>query len=294
MTAAAALALLLGSSSAARAGSYAYSQQALTGLKLSTGGTLTGVTITATTTSSAAFESGASFSGSSDVKQAYVGTPPKPAENLFSQYATFASSPPAAGSMPTTPGDSFSRGDARITGAANIFTTGASLNNAAETYLADAGGHLIGSGSGTWSLAVTFTYHGGPSALHFSYGYANSVFASVAGNGLAAEGDYNVDFTLKTAAGAKVFEADPSPLSRGDSAPPSTLFLSSGGTTSFDTATYDPSHAYTLVDGTTYKLTMSGGEVTTASLVPEPSSVVMMGLGALGLIGLARKRLRTR
>jgi hypothetical protein len=284
--------MFLGATAGARADfAYAYSQQAMNNIDVSTttGGTVTLVPVTTTsnTQSNAAFLSGMSATDPLDAPQEFVGTPAKPPENTFAQFATFAANPPATGSQPLTPGADFSRGDVQITSLGNLYkAAGASVNNVAETYLTSLA-NPVGSGAGTWSVSTSFTVAGltggATTGLQISYNFVNALFSSATGIG-AAQSNFKVDITLRDNTGAIIYEVQPPELNHNVSS--NSPFQSASGSSTIS------SGSGLLKSGIQYTLTFSGGEEAFAQVVPEPGSFVLMGLGlaTIGSLGYARRR----
>lgn len=285
----AALAMMAGFSTAARADvAYAYSQQQITGLIVSSV-TASG-SIQTGSNSGASFATGASATDPTDAPQSYLGPNPVPAENLFTHVATFpGADPQPAGTAPIgmSTGASlqnFTRGDVAYASSA-LFTSGVSVNNVAESYLNTGTG--TASGTGGWTLTASFTVSASTSIV-INYNYANSLYTYTSNNTGSAQANYHFDVTVKDQSGNSVFVADPSAVNHSFGSPPNnSSMLNTTGSGSVTTGILTAGQLYTIV--------VSGNENTFVRLaVPEPGPLVLAGVaGGLALAaGLKRKLAR--
>jgi len=294
---ASALAMAMGVTSGARADvAYAYSQQQIAALIVSTN--QTGATITASggiqtgTNTGASFAAGTSATDPIDAPQSYLGPAPTPGENLFAHVATFPGpDPQAAGTAPTGMStgatlSNFTRGDAAYVPATvnNLFTTGVSVNNVAESYLNS--GVLTASGTGGWTLTASFTVSA-TTALNFGYTYSNSLYTYTSGAGGTAQGNYHLDITVKDQGGNTVYETNPADTNHSFGSPPnnSNMFNTSGvGSNSTGGVQFVAGQIYTVV--------ISGNENSFVRLiVPEPGPIALAAVagGLACLAGIKRK-----
>jgi hypothetical protein len=262
---AAALALLAGT---ARADFYAYAVQQTTGY------TFTGATVgvlspnSISSAAQTATPAGAdAHVGTTDVLQSYVGPAAgKPPENTFTPKGL------------TTP--SYARGDALLS-----FLPGTPVtSNVAELYMVDGGAGTNAGASGSWSLSapIAVTTAG---ALTLSFLYTNQLTVIHTGTPPGVvQASYSYTFTVQNAAGTVVFTSSPTAINN-------TISLLGPGATTLPGAGTMTITTGTLATGT-YTATISGTETVFANAVPEPSTVVLMGLGVAGVAGAgARRRL---
>jgi hypothetical protein len=270
------LALIAGIQSGARADVYAFAQQQLTNF------TFTGATAGAFTfgTSSSAIQAGvpsgmdAHLGGTglpSDVLESYVGPPPKPPENLFTQVGQVNAD--------------YVRGDALI-------NTARDTNNVGEGFLAHAGNSA---GVGAWSASapITVTAAGG-STVTLSFDFSNLLKVIIDTNhGLgnqSATAVYEFNFTIQNATGIVVFNSKPSDVNKGIGltapgsigAPPSGL-----------PATGSVIVTSILLPAGTYQATLTGSErvfLSASGAVPEPGSLVLLCMGGVAFAAMYRVR----
>jgi len=267
----AAIALVATLAGEARADSYAYATQSLNTFAFS--GLPTGSTVGSFTTqaSDAALNAqGATPSGiagdtsETDPAAAYVGNPPIPAQNLFT---------PVGAVNPD-----YSRGDSQIAAGA------VSVSTVAEGLLTPPG-RETGSGSYSFSRQVTLTSAG---TVTLAFNYTNDLNAFLTGFVGLASASNAFNFTITTVGGTTIlFSSSPSAVNNSVSlTTPSTSDITPGsGSVSITSST--------LAAGT-YVSSITGNSKieVTQSIIPEPSSVVLLGSGLLLGLGTAVRRTR--
>jgi hypothetical protein len=258
--------------------SYAYAQQSVTGLTV-TGTGLANGTMTGTASSASAVINGVGVATNSptDTPEAYVGASPQAPQNDFTKYSS-------QGGGPQT-GD-FTRGDALITGS-SIFGTGMGAGNVAESFISSAStGPGLATGTGSWSLAGTFTSTG--SSVTVGYGWSNDILDLITGSTASAQSSFKLSITIEDQHGHKVV-ASPAELNGALSAPPNTSEIITSGT---DSATLSLAG---LNSADVFTISITGTELSSAQLaptVPEPGTFVLAGMG--GAVALAFHAIRRR
>ena len=281
-TLAAALIVAAGWTGAARADFvYAYAEQTLTNLTVTGAGLANAVGTGSATSASAAINGiGIATNNPTDTLQAYQGTPPPAPQNDFTKYSTAGGGPQA--------GD-FTRGDTVLTGAANLFTTGVSLSNVAESFLSTGGGASFGPGlvssSGNVSVSGSFTA-ATTSSVSVNFGFANDIIVQRSGTAGPASSSYAVIIAIKDQHGHEI-DASPTSLQNALTAPPNGPEVITSGTGSALL------NLGGLTSGDTFSITISSVNSSSATIaaVPEPSSMVLAVVGGLGLLGYAHRRL---
>jgi hypothetical protein len=257
---------------------YGFAEQTLSALKVTTA--VSSPTVTGTSTSADAVVNGVGVATNAptDTLQAYQGSPPPAPQNDYTPYSTAFGGPHA--------GD-FTRGDAIITGSGNLFTSGISASNVAESFLSSGGiGTGLLTGSGNWTISSSFKTTA--SSVTISYNFANVVDTQIVGLG-NAQASFKAAFTIKDQHGHEV-DAAPSDLNTQLASPPNSPGIIKSGTGSVTL------NLAGLTAGDTLALSITGTELTsvTSAAVPEPGSVVSFGIGAMAISGLALARRRRR
>jgi PEP-CTERM motif len=197
-----------------------------------------------------------------DALQSYVGPiAGRPAENTFTPLGQV--------------NPDYARGDALVTVPPSAIAT----NNVAESYMVSAGNSAA---SGSWAVSapITVTAAG---AVTLGFHYTNQLTVThtgVPGGTVAA--DYSYVYTIRDATGAAVFTTSPDAINANTS-------LTAVGSISTPGSGTIAITSGTLAVGS-YTVSITGSEHTFINSVPEPSSCVLLGLGGLGLVGLARRR----
>jgi hypothetical protein len=247
----------------ARADSYAYSYQQLSnfGFTGATVGTLSTSTSTSAVQGSGAIPSGVDGDVQPlDAREAYVGNPPTPAQNLFT--------PPVGQVNPD-----YTRGDVLIA-VTPIFT----ISNVAEGYLTPAG---AGNSSGQWSVTAPITITGSPSAVTLSFNYTNALQVILTNSPGLASASYEFGFTITTLGGALVFSSTPDAVNNG-------ISLVAPGSQSQPTATGTLAITSGALQPGTYNATITGSEkifLGQTAVIPEPASAIMLGSGLALALG---------
>jgi hypothetical protein len=201
--------------------------------------------------------------GTLDALQSYAGPiAGRPAENTFTPLGQV--------------NPDYARGDALVTVPPGAFTT----NNVAESYMVSTGGNSAASGSWAVSAPITVTTAG---AVTLGFNYTNQltvIHSGVPGGTVAA--DFGYTFTIRDSTGAVVFTSSPNAINANAS------LLAAGSISTPGSGTISITSGVLAVG--TYTASIAGSEHTFINSVPEPSSCVLLGLGGLGALGLARRR----
>lgn len=288
---AAALALASFAADAARADQvYAFAQQQIESLTIRADPGPLSVVTSGTDTGTAAVvvdTPGGSEAhlGNTDALQSYVGPGPRPPENFnFGQNSPYLSR--AVGMV----NPDYARGDVLIA-AGNVFTGAIGAESVAESFLqtpiSGASGMDDGFGDGEWSFSFTFDLDQ-DSTLTFDVTFNNIIdLLHMAGLGSLAQASTDFAIEIQNSAGMEVFTWDPDELNLTNS------LTTPGSYTESHPVGSRVSTSTMLAAGLGYVLTISGGTTVNTTLVPEPSSIAMLGLGGLGLLGYGwRRRVR--
>lgn len=264
-----AIGLLVVTGPSARADAYAYSQQTLKNFVLSV--TPTGALSTSTGSAASLNGSGSSHNDPTDTLQTFVGDGSlNPGENKFIQAGALGS-------------NTFARGDAQWD---PTFNGGkGSISTVAEGAMNTYG---TAAGSSDFNLTATLTLTSAQ-AVTLSFDWLNSLRVDYSGTlmGLAAANfDANFTVVFKNSSGTVVFDESPKDLNKSFSliAAGSHAEMGLSGSILLTTAT---------LAADTYTATITGGsQVSLEQVVPEPASMIMMGLGAASAIAFAARRSR--
>jgi len=275
----AASALIAGASTGAKAAPvYAFSEQTISGVVITPVGASTpvgGVT-TVTQDSSTLNGSGGSNSDPLDAPQAYQGGAPAAPQNFFARYAP--------GLIPVSPvaGGTFTRGDAQIASIASMTNLSSVV---AESYLPGPG---TSSATGSGGLAASFSFIPNTStAFTITYNYANDayVFVGPGPGGGNATADYHFGISIKDSAGNIVFNSATANTNLSLSAPPPGGEIIRSGSEAVVTPVLTGGQTYTMIFSST-------AQTSVTTLIPEPASVSLFGIGTFSVLALARVRNR--
>jgi len=275
----AALALAMGIAADSRAATvYGYSTQTISNLQILPTGSIAIQTPPGVTTfaqDGTTFNgSGASNSNALDPAQAYQGAGAGPPPNTFGRFAP--------GDPPISPVGNFTRGDALI--AANL----TSSSVVAESYLSAVTANAATASAG---LGASFNFTPTVTALTITYDWANRLFVYSDGPGGTASADYHFGITIRDTTNSNpqtnvVFNFASTNTNLSLSAPPPSGEIIKNGTDNTGSITG-------LVVGRLYSITFSSTaqtSLTTSSVIPEPASVVLMGIGGVVVLGMHFRR----
>jgi len=273
----AAAALVAGATTGAKAApSYAFASQTISGLTLSPTVTPAGPLTTITLDGSTLNGSGSAQSAPLDVPQAYQGGAPAAPQNFYGRYAP--------GNPPVSPvaGGTFTRGDAII---ASLGQATNSASVVAESYLPGPG-TASATGAGGLSASITFLPTAA-SALTITYNFSNDLFVNVgpALGGGTATADYHFGISIKDSTGTVIFNSATTNTNLSLSAPPNGAEVIRSGSETVTTPV--------LTLGQTYTITFSStAQTSVTTLIPEPASMSLFGIGTFSVLALARVRNR--
>ena len=264
----AALTLFAGWGGAARADyAYGFATQTISNLTITPGITPNGAVTTSTSDGATLNGSGIANSNALNAAQAYIGgAPPAPGDFYF-RYAP--------GATPVSPAGNFTRGDAVI---ASLVPPNSS-SVVAESFLNTTTPTTETGNSGlTASLLFTPTVTG---ALAINYNFANDAYVFFTGGGNASA-SYNFNITIKDLAGAILFSSSTASTNLSLAAPPNGGEIIRTGNETVTTGS--------LTAGTSYSLIFSSTAQSSATVVPEPASMALLGVGGLVTLAVFRTR----
>jgi hypothetical protein len=247
---------------------YGYAEQTISSLTISPAITAASAVTSLSFAAATLNGSGPSSSNALDAPQVFIGSSPAP-ENFFSRYAP--------GTPPAGPDGNFTRGDsliAQLTGPNN------SASVVSESYLnTNTPTSEAASSSVTASLAFTT---GTTGALTISYNFANDIYTYATGTG-ASTAHFGFDITIKDLAGNVVFDSVTTNTNISLAAPPNGMELINSGMNSVTTTSLTANTQYSII----FAITSGSSAVVS---VPEPSSVVLMGLGGVAALAVFRRK----
>lgn len=262
---------LVGAGEAHAATAYGYAQQTITNLLVSPPSAFTGAAVngSATTASAVINGSGLATNSPTDTLQAYQGALPAASQNSFVKYSS------AGGGAQT--GD-FTRGDAVLTGAGNLFTNGVSGSVVAESFVSTS---ALETGSSSWQVSGTFATT--LTSVNVGYAYSNDIITAVSGTGAGpANATFSMTISIKDQHGHEV-DASPAEVNTTFASPPTGPELITSGTGS---ATLSLAG---LTAGDVLTVSINNAAFSSAgNTIPEPASIAVIGLGGL-LLGRRRR-----
>lgn len=266
--------LTAGWTSELRAGlSYGFAQETISHLTITPSISEVG-SVTSNSTAAATFNgSGSATSDPLNAPQVYIGGSPAAPENDFSRYAP--------GNPPVSPVGNFTRGDSEIVALIGA-NNGASV--VSESFL-NGNGPLAETASSNVAVSLLFTTSTA-GALNIGYSFLNDAFVFT--NGGTATAHFGFDITIKDLAGHVVFDSATSATNVTVASPPNGLEILGSGTENVTTTSLAAATQYSI----TFSIT-SGTSVTQPAVVPEPSSIILLGLGG-GTVLLMGRRIRSR
>jgi hypothetical protein len=265
-----ALLLSTGWTSEVRAGlSYGFAEETISHLTITP--SINVGSVTSNSTASATFNgSGSASSDPQDASQIYIGGSPPAPQNDFTRYAPGTP-------LPVSPVGNFTRGDSQIAA-----LTGA--NNAAsvvsESFL-NGNGPLAETASSNVAVSLLFTTTTA-GVLNIGYSFQNDAYVFT--NGVSATAHFGFDITIKDLAGNLVFDSATQATNVTLASPPNGLEILGNGTETVTTGALAASTQYSI----TFSMT-SGTSVTQPAAVPEPSSIILMGLGGGTVLLMGRR-----
>jgi PEP-CTERM motif len=269
-----ALLLTTGWTSKVRAGlSYGYAEQTISHLTITP--SITGDSVTSNSTAAATFNgSGNASSDPLNAPQIYIGGSPAAPQDDFTRYAPGTPTP-------VSPVGNFTRGDSLIAALSGA-------NNAAsvvsESFL-NGNGPLAETASSNVAVSLLFTTTTA-GALNIGYSFQNDAYVFT--NGGSATAHFGFDITIKDLAGNLVFDSATAATNVTLASPPNGLEILGNGTENVVTSALLASTEYSI----TFSIT-SGTSVTQPAAVPEPSSIILLGLGG-GTVLLMGRRNRSK